>query len=478
MIDDWIDVLLSGSYDIKLPTLSVTSGSTEPMLGSGTINWRADSGIRLQAVTDGGKELNQIIFEPMQFPGTLIPHSTYLTFSGHTQNNWDVSTYPTSRDGCSLNSSRPEVVWDLSIDGVTLEHKSSGNTNRLLRILIGPLPQGGWTRFTETEVTNEYFGGSSSHRDWLYSYTNFGQIAARQRSIAWFEVQVFSDDGKPMGDPDKICTAVARAFGFILGRRSAIRGYELINEGKTTRRFDIRHSKSTKNTLLPPLGWQMTYLSNIERLLGPTIDFFLTELGERVAAFLYVCWDAADNAHQTQLAISCICVEGLLQVAAETMGPTKPDNCSADFAALEKWVEGQPSGFSTPFLMRLIGLKSMFSSLGAKDIFRDWIAREILAVTREDMDAWSSTRNPSAHGKLTTTAESQPKLQVQANRHARVQSILNRIILKMIGYTGEYVDYSRHGYPPAMFPSEPPSVTNERTQVTPHSAPPVGGATR
>ena len=98
MFDDWIDVLLRGSLDIKLPTLGVASGSTEPMQGSGTISWRADTGIRLQAVTDGARGLDSLFSGVMPMPGTLVPHSEYLTFSGQTQNGWDVSTYPTSRD--------------------------------------------------------------------------------------------------------------------------------------------------------------------------------------------------------------------------------------------------------------------------------------------------------------------------------------------------------------------------------------------
>ena len=403
-------------------------------------------------MTDGGGALNSVFFGPMPLPGTLIPHSTYVTFSGRTQNGWDVTTYPTTRDGYHVHFGRTEVVWDLPIDGITLERKTTGETERLLRILLGPLPQGRWTRFTHTEEKNEFFGGNTTQRDWLYSHASFGQIAARQRSKKWFEVRVAPTDGKPMGDPEVICTAVARAFGFILGRRSAIRGHEEINEGRTTRQLDTRHEESTQNTLLPPLGWQLTYLNNVERLLGPTIDFFLTELGERVASFLYVSWDAADNAHQTQLAISSICVEGLLRVAAETLGPAQPDVDDTDIAAFEQWLKGTPAGFSPQFLKRLGGLKGMFTSLGPKDILRDWTARGVLGVTKEDMDAWSDIRNPSAHGRLTTKTESQPALQVRVTRHARVQSLLNRIILKLIGYTGEYIDYSQPGYPPAIFP--------------------------
>jgi len=455
MFDDWIDVLLSGSLEIKLPQIAATSGSTPPMQGSGTISWDADSGIRIQAVTDGARGLDSLFSGVVPMPGTLIPHSEYLTFSGQTQHGWDVSTCPTNRDGIHLNSASPEVVWDLQTHGLTLEHKTSDEAKRRIRILMGPLPQGGWTRFSDIEDNNPFFGGKSGSRDWLYSRGEFGEVAARRRSDEWFEVVVLPADDKALGEAHVIITAVARAFGFILGRRSAIRGHEEINGGKTTRVLDTRQRVSTTNTILPPLGWQSTYMGNVEPLLGPTIDFFLTELGEKVASYLYVCWDAADNAHATQLAISSICVEGLLKLAAKMMGPAEPDDCDADLAALGAWIATKPAGFSPQFLARLVGMRPTFSSLSPKDIFRDWIRRGVLGVTVDDMKAWSETRNPSAHGKLSTTVDSQPKLQDRVTRHARVQSVLNRIILKLIGYTGEYIDYSRPGHFPAVFPSEP-----------------------
>lgn len=461
MFDDWIDVLLSGSLEIKVPQLTAKSGSTQPKQGSGTISWQADSGIRIQAVIDGAPD--SLVFGVTPMPGTLVPHSEYLTFLGRTQHGWDVSTYPTSRDGIHLNSARPEAVWDLRTHGLTLEHKTSDEAQRRIRILMGPLPKGGWTRDSTFEDKNPYFGGLSHSRDWLYSRGKFGEIATRQRSGDWFEVLVLPANGPEWGEAHVIIASVARAFGFILGRRSAIRGYEEINGEKTTRVLDTRQLSSTKNTLLSPLGWQLTYLDNVELLLGPTIDFFLTEVGEQVASFLYVCWDVADSAHATKLAISSICVEGLLKLASKTMGPAKPESCDADFAALENWIVGKPEGFTEQFLKRLSGLKGMFTNLSPKDIFRDWIARGVLCVTKEDMDAWNDLRNTSVHGNLSTTMDSKPKLQESVSRNARVQSVLNRIILKLIGYEGEYIDYSKPGYSPAAFPSEPRCPAKEVT---------------
>jgi hypothetical protein len=137
------------------------------------------------------------------------------------------------------------------------------------------------------------------------------------------------------------------------------------------------------------------------------------------------------------------------------MGPAEPDDCDPDFSALDAWIASKPAGFNPQFLARLSGLQSSFNSLSPKDIFRDWIRRGILGMTVDDMKAWSDTRNPSAHGKLSTILDSQPKLQIRVSQHARVQSVLNRIILKLIGYTGEYIDYSKPGHFPAVFPSEP-----------------------
>jgi hypothetical protein len=81
MFDDWIDVLLGGSFEIKVPQLLAKNGSTQPMQGSGTISWDADSGIRIQAVTDGARGLDSLFSGLMPLPGTLITHSEYLTFS-------------------------------------------------------------------------------------------------------------------------------------------------------------------------------------------------------------------------------------------------------------------------------------------------------------------------------------------------------------------------------------------------------------
>jgi len=258
-----------------------------------------------------------------------------------------------------------------------------------------------------------------------------------------------------MCDASTICTAIGRAFGFAFGRRCVIRGFEEINENIETRRIDNCYPASTRNSLLQPLGVQIAQMENLERLLGLAVDFFMTELGERAALYFYLSRDTVDNSHMTRLAMSSICVEGLLRLAAETLGPTQPQVDQVDLSAFQAWLSTPPIGFSQQFLNRLGGFAGVFRNLSANEIFRDWVSRGILGVTKADLQAWSDIRNPAAHGNL-TLAPNQEKLQSRVFCHHRLQNLQNKIILQLMGYTGVYIDYAQPGFPHATFPHVAP----------------------
>ena len=470
MFEDWLDILERGTYETSVPALTVTSGEIGTLMGSGQFSWNAGSGIRIQAATDGGDTLTRLLCGGFGMPGRLISHSRYQTFSGRTHDDWELTADPMPRDGHSTHSNLPDVTWDLGTIGLTLRHETTLQTRRVLRILMGPVPPG-WTRWTESEVRNDVFGGKLNTRDWLVAECGIGRVAARRRSDEWFEVRVLPRDGEPMCEAFTVCTAVARAFGFVLGRRCVIRGHEEINENKETRRLDTRYPETTRNTLLQPVGTQIEFLQNVERLLGLAVDFFMTELGERVVPYLYLCWDTADNSHLTQLAMSSICVEGLLRVASETLGPTQPQVNPADLSAFQAWLSTTPAGFSEQFLNRLSGLTAMFRNLSVNEIFRDWVSRGILGTTKEDSQAWSETRNPFAHGQL-SVAESQGELQTRVFRQTRIQNTLNRIFLQLMGYAGVYIDYAQPGFRPAKFPCVARQEVAPAEEVTPPTSPP------
>jgi len=253
MFDDWLDILLRGNYEAVIPEIAIASEEVGKLTGSGQFSWNADSGIRIQATTDGGTTLSNLLFRPMPTPGRLIEHSTYLNISGRTQDNWEFSSVPIPRHGHHTHSDKPIVVWDLRTRGMTMRRQLTGLNDRGFRILIAPgLPL--WTRETETEVRNEVFGGRVRHVDWLTTDCKIGRIAARRRTDTWFEVKVIPRDNEPLGDAFTIRSAIARAFSFILGRRCAIRGHEEIDENAEIRRIDAGGEETTENSLPIPIG--------------------------------------------------------------------------------------------------------------------------------------------------------------------------------------------------------------------------------
>ncbi len=137
MSDDWIDILLRGSYEISVPTLTVASERVGPLRGSGQISWSADAGVRLQGVTDGAANLNSLLLSGFGTPGLLLPHANFLTFSGRTEDGWDFNTDPTRPDGYRTYSNLSDVVWDLGTRGLTFRRETTGEPRRILRILIG-----------------------------------------------------------------------------------------------------------------------------------------------------------------------------------------------------------------------------------------------------------------------------------------------------------------------------------------------------
>lgn len=447
---DWLDILSSDRHEFSVPELTVSSEEFGEFAGNGHVSWNAEKGIRIRAVTAGGQKLAQLSSYPIANLGELIPRATYVAFSGSTQDGWMATTDKSHRDGYSTNSVRPEVSWDLTTTGVTLKRSSGLPSEEKLRILLGPqLPI--WPRKTETTVNNKYFGHSTTEFDWLTTLCSFGRVSARKRSGNWFEVCVQPLDGQSLPKANDLYRAVAQAFSFFLGRRCVSRGFEDTRRHSDTRRLETRALHTTRNCFLGPIGSQLEAMSSVESLLGLTIDFFLSELGVRVAQFLHLCWDTLDNAHSTRITVDSICVEGLMGVASEILGPTQPRVAQDDLAKFKQLLQHGPQNFSHDFSKRLEGLMGMFRNLSPSDIFRDWIERGVLSVTKDDVKAWKDLRNRSAHGRLTPVEET-GALQARVSQHDRIQNLINKIALQLIGYSGIYIDYSKPGYPAGDFP--------------------------
>jgi hypothetical protein len=456
---DWLDVLFGGDYEVGIPELTMSQGEVVRFRGSGHLSWHAGDEVRVRATTDGAQQLWPTLGQA-PLPGRLIPLGNYVSLSGTTQIGLAVETTPVTMDGFQISGTSPHVVWNFGVHGLSITRniQSHGPIQRTLRALLGPSPRH-WVRASDTSEGNAFFDGQRSALDWLLAEAGFGSVGARQRSGQWFEVKVVIDRPPLVTDASELQTAITRAFSFAFGRLLVSRGHVDPAPASETRQLLAHHRQPTRNHIPEPLGSSMSrpaYRANIERLLGTAIDFFLTDLGSRVAPHLVLCWDTADSDYRTRLAVVSICLEGLVHLASPDPRNHDPGHTPADREALHEWLMARQGPLSQRFYERVRGFLGTLDHRRPADILRSWERRGVLGITRADVEAWQETRNAAAHGTLIHWPTDRDELQSRVTRLNRVYNVINRVVLQLMCYRGRYIDYSGPGWPEADFPAAPP----------------------
>lgn len=461
MPDDWLAILLAGELEVPLPELAIAAGEIGDLGGQGQLTWRAGSPVRVQATTEGAEAFRQnlgLVLGPALVPaGTVLRADGYAPLTGRTQDGWVVATDPRPLDGYQIhNAPSPHVLWDFTTSGVCLNRDAGATPSRVIRALLSPPPPV-WLRMSERTVSNECFPEHSHTRDWLVAATGFGRVAARRRADPWFEVRLETTIPAPTESAFELMIAVADAFAFLGGRECSVRGYEDVRPDGVTRRLDADAPPPAVNPLCPPLGnGGAAFVTGAERLLGLATDFFLTDIGGQVSDYLALCWDTADNALQTRLSTAGIALEGLLRlVGGLRAGGGVAADVIAGRRAVEGWLAGRPADVTDGFERRLRGFLGSMQDAGPADIMREWELRGYLGVTREDREAWQRTRHPGAHGHLIDPSEGPDEFQRRMDRYFRVVNTINKVVLQLMGYTGQYHNYGRRGWVAADFPAAP-----------------------
>jgi len=451
MFDHWLDILQRGNYDLALPTLTITRGTAIHCQGSGWLTWQQGSGLVLRATTNGVNALFAAMADDHEV-GQLLPRESFLSVSGTSQDEWCVNLTQVPLDGYHIHGPSPHVVWNLSSPGVTLSRPARRRgKNRKLHALFGPPPET-WVRGTETEVRHPDFGRRIGALDWLEATTSAGRVVVRKRTDDWCEVVVYLSEAAVTRNAFDVLNAVGRAFSFVLGRRVHLRGYEDFTPETDIRYLYAAEIRPTRNGLYQPLGRSDVFRTSIEPLLGLAINFFLTERGTQVARHMHLCWDTADNDIQTQMSTASIVAEGLLLLATSRAQPPDPGFTPQDREAASRWLRENEQTLSPRFVARVRGLLGTLNHRRPIDVLQDWRQRSVLCVTQDDVEAWRELRNSTAHARLVEPGGNRQQFQTRLDYLRRVLNLLNRVVLMMMGYNGQYTDYSSPGWPDCAFP--------------------------
>lgn len=293
---------------------------------------------------------------------------------------------------------------------------------------------------------------TQSRLDWLRVETPEVTACAVAHEADWFEVSLSKLDDNLSAE--KALDALQAALSFALGRPVALRGYEE-HSGNECRRVLISSAPPPARRLLaPPFSVSVDYNECIEQLLQAAIPFFLTELGQEVAAQLELLWYSSDNPLPTQMLLTGICCEGLIRLAtagtSSTSAPTLEEK-----GLLARWLSenSPPAGtsLSTRFAQRVTGAVNSWNEVRPADTLQEWRSRSHLGVTKEDIQAWRDLRHPAAHGRIATFEEI-TAMQAGIDRLTRTLNLMNRITLSLMGYSHLYRDYSQPDWPLVPFP--------------------------
>lgn len=447
---EFFDALAHGSFEADLSSFTLEAEDGSRFEGTGTLSWTPD-GTSFSAITNGASHLEERLNQVSGQPGQLIPSSAYLRLTAQTIDGWQVSVERLPRDGFHIQLGCPTVVWHIPAESVfssvvfslpVCDEKEARTT-----LLFSPVNLPLWPRASETTDANPVFGRRKHDRDWLQTEGDFGTLSARKLSDSQAIVMVEHSEEQEL----EIVNSIHLAFSYLTGRAIAMFGYQTSSNGVIRRVLPVRNLVPSERTFAPPLGSNSDLILYYEAFLNKAVNYFMTEEGREAGTLLSACWNVADNAFTARTLVVCAVVESLARLFRRD---TEVDIalCAEQRTRLLQFVEY--GGFDKEFLKRLTGFLSNINAVNATNLLNKWATDGYSGISSEDIAAWKALRNPSAHGSRLWTSDSN-RNQTALDRRYRVETIINKLVLNAMGYTGHFFDYVdwQHKPVPATNPS-------------------------
>ena len=94
---------------------------------------------------------------------------------------------------------------------------------------------------------------------------------------------------------------------------------------------------------------------------------------------------------------------------------------------------------------RIEGFIGSTGEVRGGDLLRSYAKSMPNVVTRDEFTAWKTLRNPLAHGEFGGDS------QLLLTRQTLTCNLINKLVLKAVGYKGQFIDYSSHDWRTSIF---------------------------
>lgn len=431
----------SCNYSEALVSLRLIGNFGKTLDGQGKITWD-ESGVSIQAQTNGASELQKSMFGPQQKIGELLPDEFYFRLEGKTQAGQIVTIDRVMPENYKMHSGSEHVDWNLGrhdiLDLVKVtdkiaHQKLSGTTE----FLLSPEEIGTFPRLSETTYENPFFGSKSTRRDWLQFECKLGQVSAQKRECGIIRCKIKHESQIKLEELEAIQAAIA----FLTGRQVGFRAVEIRWNNETHRYFGWRSPKRSANRMSPPIGLAITSVQLYETFLSKLTAYFLTPRGIEVASLIYACQDSTDNSFTTHAMVVCAALEGMLKPYSKEL--VVSSGLSADDKAT---IVAFCNKTELPenAVRRLEGFMNGMESPSVDQVLRNWIEDGYLEVSTSDHKAWKSLRNAVMHGTRVLAKTTQKKTQKRIDEIGRLTNLINKLAMSEAEYFGRYHDCSIH----------------------------------
>ena len=135
--------------------------------------------------------------------------------------------------------------------------------------------------------------------------------------------------------------------------------------------------------------------------------------------------------------LSAAVAEAMLRTFCEALpgsGSVRPVD-PEQLVSLKTLMNQEPIA-SHPLARRVLGMLEMLNQVRPTDVLYAVNAASPRFFSNDEIEAWKSLRNPAAHGRFDNSSAD------FLRKVALVFNIMNKIVMRTVGYEGQFVDYS------------------------------------
>lgn len=297
--------------------------------------------------------------------------------------------------------------------------------------------------FTETtfSIADQKKHSSSELKGWKFESHNFNFLLWDEESC----LHLCCNSQEITDFPEHFEIRIVEALGFITGENLI---WSYFERGKGPLIEIILKSKPSKKSttrLLPPISYDLIMnAKEVQKLFSLYLKHILNYSNSDwhpITQNHYAILSASGGSISTEALTLGVEIEGLAKGQLSNYHPKQPSQDVLN-TSIEKISELE---LNQEIKKRILGFIGSLPGIKGQNILKNMVSLKI--ITEEQFENWKKLRHPAAHSDPFDSSKFQDYIDLC---HANTV-LFYHLIFHLIGYTGIYTNYGRHGFPEGVY---------------------------